>query len=262
VPESLGGKAYILKAGVVCDKCNNYFAREVEKPFMDLPNIHALRFNEGLESKKGIIPPMDAILNNRHPVGLWKDKHDYQLGLAGHVDVDENAFESIINSKRNIAVFLAGDANEAREPSVIVSRFIGKMAIEFFAHRILESEWESTIDLFIDDTQFDDLRNHVRRGTRKNWPCHTRRIYDSKREWNDPSTKEDFQVVNESDFLITKFSELYFVFALFGLEYTINVGGADIEGYLKWLECHNNASILYMDKKDYYKNNPITASET
>ena len=34
VPESLGNKSFVLPLGYVCDKCNNYFALRVEKPFM------------------------------------------------------------------------------------------------------------------------------------------------------------------------------------------------------------------------------------
>lgn len=35
VPESIGNKAFTLPCGYVCDKCNNYLAREVEKPFLE-----------------------------------------------------------------------------------------------------------------------------------------------------------------------------------------------------------------------------------
>src|SRR6267154_1084155 len=34
VPESLGNTQHILPIGVVCDACNNYLAREVEKPLL------------------------------------------------------------------------------------------------------------------------------------------------------------------------------------------------------------------------------------
>ena len=33
IPESLGSTKHILGKGIVCDKCNNYFSREVEKTF-------------------------------------------------------------------------------------------------------------------------------------------------------------------------------------------------------------------------------------
>ena len=44
VPESLWNTEHVLPPGVVCDACNNYFAREVEKPFLDSPAITRLRF--------------------------------------------------------------------------------------------------------------------------------------------------------------------------------------------------------------------------
>ena len=67
IPESLGGKKHTLPIGVVCDKCNNYFAREVEKPFLENELIKLLRFEQSIESKKGIIPPTFGVLNG-HPV--------------------------------------------------------------------------------------------------------------------------------------------------------------------------------------------------
>jgi hypothetical protein len=35
IPESLGNTTRTLPKGVVCDTCNNYFARKVEKPFLE-----------------------------------------------------------------------------------------------------------------------------------------------------------------------------------------------------------------------------------
>ncbi len=34
MPESIGSKKRVLPCGVVCDKCNNYFARKVEEPVL------------------------------------------------------------------------------------------------------------------------------------------------------------------------------------------------------------------------------------
>lgn len=33
IPKSLGNDELILKRGTICDKCNNYFALNIEKPF-------------------------------------------------------------------------------------------------------------------------------------------------------------------------------------------------------------------------------------
>src|SRR6476620_6715883 len=52
IPESLGNSTLVLPKGVVCDPCNNYFSREVEKPFLEAPAIRIMRFHQALESKK------------------------------------------------------------------------------------------------------------------------------------------------------------------------------------------------------------------
>jgi len=42
------------------------------------------------------------------------------------------------------------------------------------------------------------------------------------------------QIVHEFDILQTEASECYFVLAIFGLEFALNMGGAEIDGY-PWL---------------------------
>ncbi len=66
IPESLGNATLILKPGVVCDKCNNYFAREVDKPFLEHNSIRNLRFEEGILSKKGRIPMLQGIISDNN----------------------------------------------------------------------------------------------------------------------------------------------------------------------------------------------------
>jgi hypothetical protein len=43
IPESLGNKSHILENGIVCDKCNNYFARKIEKEVLELPYYKKLK---------------------------------------------------------------------------------------------------------------------------------------------------------------------------------------------------------------------------
>lgn len=57
----------------------------------------------------------------------------------------------------------------------ITSRFIGKIALESLAHKLSFSK--DGLDHLIDDKQFDPIRNHVRRGSPRTWPCYIRRIY-------------------------------------------------------------------------------------
>lgn len=62
IPESLGNKTATLPKGVVCDGCNNYFARKVEKPFLESTEIKTLRFREAIPSKKGVVPHLNGML--------------------------------------------------------------------------------------------------------------------------------------------------------------------------------------------------------
>ncbi|MDD4220733.1 MAG: HNH endonuclease [Sphaerochaetaceae bacterium] len=245
IPESLGGKKHILCKGIVCDKCNNYFSREVEKPFLEDGTIRLLRFNEGIESKKGKVPPVTAILNNQHEVTLWKDYNDE---FVGHVDISSgDAFESIIESKRSTLIFPAFNDNLPLPNGSTLSRFLGKVAIEAFALRILSST-SDLLDSFIDDDIFDPLKKHVRGSLIVNWPYSMRRIYGANKQWVDEETQTTYQVMNEFDFLLTDQSECYFALALFGMEYAINIEGPSIEGYENWLRNHEGVSPLYIDK--------------
>ncbi|WP_414849776.1 HNH endonuclease [Kosakonia quasisacchari] len=52
IPESLWNTKNILPAGIVCDKCNNYFSRKVEKPFISTPGMDLLDFIRLYQTKK------------------------------------------------------------------------------------------------------------------------------------------------------------------------------------------------------------------
>jgi hypothetical protein len=107
------------------------------------------------------------------------------------------------------------------------------------------------LDYLCDEPQLDPLRNHARRGTTPDWPTHSRRIYpeDGASEGPDGALG---QIVHELDFLVTAANEWYFVLVLFGQEYTINMGGPDIGGYLQWLKENGEASPLYSGKNGSY----------
>lgn len=60
IPESLGNKQYILPKGAVCDKCNNYLAREVEKPVLASPMFRFLRKSMTIPNKRGKLPSLES----------------------------------------------------------------------------------------------------------------------------------------------------------------------------------------------------------
>lgn len=56
IPESLGNTDHTLPRGVVCDACNNYFARKIEKPILDSPMIRLLRSDREIPNKRKRFP--------------------------------------------------------------------------------------------------------------------------------------------------------------------------------------------------------------
>jgi len=56
VPESLGNVAHTLPVGVVCDGCNQYFARKVERPLLESPMFRFLRADMAVPNKRNRLP--------------------------------------------------------------------------------------------------------------------------------------------------------------------------------------------------------------
>lgn len=255
IPESLGNSTLVLPAGYVCDKCNNYFAREVEKPFLEQAYIKLLRFQEAVPSKKKRIPTAQGILNNGHVVEIEKKLVNGKVHT--NVKVPPEAFSELLKAQRSKLIIPAFTDYNAIKNNRIVSRFIAKMALEALAAKL--SSFDNSLDTLVDDKQYDPIRNHARLGTTKDWPCSIRRIYSINKKWNTLDNK-DVQVIHESDFLFPSCewadlpdseyvtSELYFIVILWGIEYAINMGGPELEGYEVWLREHNNVSPLYYGK--------------
>jgi hypothetical protein len=84
LPQSLGNTSTTLRAGVVCDKCNNYFSRKVEAPFLNSAGTTALRFHQAIPSKRDRIPPLAGTLNSGIPITAYRYTHG---PLAGLIDV-------------------------------------------------------------------------------------------------------------------------------------------------------------------------------
>jgi hypothetical protein len=239
IPESLGNTTSVLPPGVVCDRCNNYFSREVEKPFLESAAIVFLRFRQGVPSKRGIIPPMCGVLQPGFAAVVRKR---VKGPLIGDVFLSPEAAQHLFAAGRGELIFPA----EAPLPAgAVVSRFLAKAGFETMAQRVVDHP--GGIDYLVDEAQMDPIRDHARRGTEREWPFHVRRIYDEDHRWID-SKGIAVQLVHESDILKTDTNEWYYILALFGLEFAINLGGPEVEGYLGWLSGHDRISPLYYGK--------------
>ncbi|MFD5780037.1 HNH endonuclease [Streptomyces sp. NPDC126933] len=108
VPESLGNTTMILPAGTVCDACNNYFAVKVEKPFLESPEIIALRFHQAIPSKKRRIPPLEGTVGPNLPAII----HRYADGVVdGVISVPPEAVPHLTRGGRAI-INLPGASDE------------------------------------------------------------------------------------------------------------------------------------------------------
>lgn len=235
LPESLGNSNHVLPKGVVCDGCNNYFAKSVEQPFLESEAIRVLRFQEGLVSKRGRIPPLVGAMPPGVPIRLWRDAKTGTMTA----DVPTEQFERLM-VEETAQLFLPTSGKPP--PNRVVSRFMAKVAVESMAERLLPQP--ALLEQFIDDAQIDPIRNHARRGHPLTWVVHVRRIYAANARTPNPDGTWT-QVMHEADFLVTPEQEIYHVHAIFGLEFAINIGGPSGDGYLAWLKDNDQASPLY-----------------
>lgn len=255
VPESLGNKRAVLPRGVVCDKCNNYFASKVEEPLLSSSAFKSLRFHQAIPSKRNRIPPATVTLEDQIPGVLYRPVNpDYMplLSLDADPDTIFRTFDNAVQERGGAMLLFPSNNPMPREN--LMSRFLAKCAIEALAQRFtVVPEGQ---DYLTDEPQFDRLRNHARRGDPSEWPFHQRVIYDANREVLDENG-QSVQTIYEYDvFPLTPDcdtngamrSEVYFILAIFGVEFAINIGGPSIDSYIAWLDAVGGTSPLYLGR--------------
>lgn len=234
IPESLGNTKAILPPGIVCDACNNYFARKVEAPFLHSPAVLSLRFRQRLQNKKGRVPSLLGTVLPDVPAKLhYFPKIDRSL-----IEVAGDALPRLERRSHLEADFPLGATSPAGK---IVSRFFAKVALESMVR--LYAPYPGGLTYLSAEPQLDPLRDHARVGRIDHWPVHIRHLYSADGAILEQG--ELRQIVHESDFLMTPWGEWFHVVAIFGLEFTINLGGPEIGGYRRWLDENGGASPLY-----------------
>ena len=259
VPESLGNTKNILPVGYVCDKCNNYFSIKVEKPFFELGEIKALRFQECIPNKSGRYQVIEGILNDHTEVKLTRIGSDREISTSVLCESDDT-IEELRQRKKGRIIFPAFLDQSKFESSTVVSRFIAKIALEAFVQRLNSVE---ALDYLVNHNGLDPIREHARFGRTPNWPCSIRRVYSIQSHFRD-STIQDSQILYEYDFLVINTGTnieadkevvsmiVFFVIAIFGLEFVINIVEPSIDGYYQWLNEHKGVSPLYFGKNEIY----------
>ncbi len=244
IPESLGNTKHILPVGFVCDACNNYFSRKVEGPLLNSLYFRTLRSEQFVLSKRGRATQVPALLTpGPHPIQLAISP-DTEDGAMSIIVPNEQDFDLVKrHTKSNGEGALYIPVCQDQPPLGIMGRFLAKVAVEALAYRLMHNT--KNLNEMIDDEQINLIRDYARFGKgAKSWPYSQRVIY-TRNKCHVFEDGKEYQLIHEFDFLLTNERECYFVLAIFGVEYSINVAGPLIKGYEKWLTENNQSSPLY-----------------
>jgi hypothetical protein len=240
IPESLGNKEHILPKGVVCDKCNQYFASKIEKPLLEQSYFINARHRMQIESKKGRIPTERGLIIS--PIKAAADI-GFIKNFGAVINIKrEDAIEKIIKSKEGKMIIPI--IKQPEEKNKILSRFLAKVALEALIYWLIDIEgWIIEV---INKKELDALKQYARYGIGNLfWPFSQRRIYSEETKFSNSKLElRDYQILHEFKFLVTKESHYYFVCAIMGIEYAINLAGPELNSYFEWLKENNNKSIL------------------
>jgi hypothetical protein len=225
VPESLGNKEHILSKGWVCDSCNNYFARKVEKPFLENHWAVESRFRIHVPNKKGRYPVIQGVhLQTLSKIQLSYKDHDPREGIE--VDFPERARSRLLSMKSGEIGTLILPHEPEPSIDITAARFLAKMGIEVLAFRLKDITGAN--EELVRMRELDQIRTYARYGQPQTvWPFSLRRIYPENFVFADGSNPP-YEVLHEFDVLYTRRSECYAVIAIFGWEYAINLGGLEL----------------------------------
>lgn len=187
IPESLGNDN-ILLSNSICDKCQNYFGREIESFILQKTPFAFWRVWYGIKSKKGKLPSIDFTLpqKDKGKIPLVSKHNDQNIGFSSHpdgsisIDIDDiEMINSINNGNKNNFTFVLSPKH-----IILIGRFLGKIAIELLAYDNRESSLQ---------TALDDLRKYVRFGITKSiWPILNGKLINRLDLWEqNPNNKDE-----------------------------------------------------------------------
>ena len=241
IPESLGNTDHILKAGIVCDRCNNYFALKVEEPLLSTPYFREQCSQAGILNKKG----RPARVRGLHPqsrsvIEIIRNVDGTGLSIGTAFEKDEKRWvDSLLNQKSG-RIYMP---RPVAPDEALMSRFLAKVAIECLALKMVDVE--DGVAQIMAEKALDPLRDYARRGPSKSqWPIHSRFLHRPDFTFRSPG-QEPYEVLHEWTFTYLDHDELYFILGLFGVEYALNMAERETKSYQFWIESNSHRSPLY-----------------
>lgn len=165
IPESLGNDDLIL-SGEVCDKCQNYFGKEVENYVLSKTPLGSWRTLLGIRTKRGELPCVE-LSQPEQSKGSWRDRHmAHDNGIGFGFDVDGVSFIDVANPEmlNEIRSGTRSKFTFVFTPKVLfmLGRFLLKAGLELVC--LDNSSWARV-------ALFDDARKYAREGsTSELWP--------------------------------------------------------------------------------------------
>lgn len=152
----------------MCDKCNNYFARKIESPFLNSEAVLQLRQELEIPNRDGKEVNRFANLPTKNIMQISQDIH---LVMSQEDKTEEEVERAVFEYQK----YLKRTDEILIKPDYNLSRLLAKMAIEAFAYKCLDDG--DVLDYIIEEEAFKKIREYVRYGGSIIWEYHARRIY-------------------------------------------------------------------------------------
>ncbi len=162
IPFSLGNSTHVIPSGIICDNCNNYFATNIEKQFLELESIQLLRSLHTIPSRKNKVPPLEILINGE----ISRFEFDINNNCA-YIGLSNDTINKLINSKLK-GFITKGIDIETLNNNYVVSRFLLKVFTEICLLYSLKYASKSTkTGLYMFDDSMKQFAQYVRRGDKQ-----------------------------------------------------------------------------------------------
>lgn len=241
IPESLGNTEHVLGPGVVCDQCNSYFASNVEGPLLSDPYFRDQCSRAGILSKKGRPQRVRGLHpQSRSIIELVRHVDGSGMSVGAAFEKDEQRWFDAVSSQRGGRIYIP---HPLAPDEALMSRFLAKIAVECLALRMIDTNRDA--QAVLSEDALDSLREYARKGPPTPiWPFFRRSLYPADFTFAQDG-QEPYEVLHEWVFTVLREEQIYFVLALFGVEYALNLGQRTLDSYRSWLDEHSQLSPLY-----------------
>jgi hypothetical protein len=208
VPESLGNDELIL-IGEVCDACQRYFGKEIERYALDKTPLAFWRVFLRISTKKGKLPAVD-FGQIREDKGTIPDRHAHHdnVGLTAHKD---GSVSVDIDNDEIVRGILDGTKTEFRivltpKKLHMLGRFLGKVGLGILA---------TSDPARARDQRFDRVRRYARYGDFSElWPIfhYTQGRFQDLRRTVAATGQKGFEEVQLYSYGLLEVKETYTLF--------------------------------------------------